>query len=107
MTADDDKDVYEEKFRYFSEMLLHDDPGHRWKAAESLARTGDTRAVEPLIHALSDEDWRVRQKAAWALGYLGDPGALPALRTAYRREAAGVREMIEEAITMITAKVSR
>jgi len=45
-------------------MLDEEDPSHRWKAAESLARIRDERAVEPLIPALEDEDWRVRQKVA-------------------------------------------
>jgi HEAT repeat protein len=95
---------YEKKFRYYITMLEHQDPGRRWKAAESLARTGDPRAVGPLVHALSDEDWRVRQKTAWALGYLGDPVAIPALKRAYRDDIEGVREMITEAISMITMK---
>jgi len=29
-------------------------------------KKGDTRAVDPIIAALSDKDWSVRQKAAWA-----------------------------------------
>ena len=95
---------YEKKFRHYISMLEDPDPGRRWKAAESFARLGDTRAVDPLIHTLSDEDWRVRQKTAWALGYLGDPAAIPALRRAYRSDLEGVREMITEAITMITMK---
>ena len=95
---------HEEKLRYYIAMLEDPDPGRRWKAAESLARLGDMRAVDLLIHSLSDEDWRVRQKTAWALGYLGDPSAIPALRSAYRNDLEGVREMITEAITMITMK---
>jgi HEAT repeat protein len=101
-----ESETYEKRFQYYVAMLESPDPGNRWKAAESLARTGDNRAVDPLISALSDEDWRVRQKAAWALGYLGDPKAIPALRRAYRDDLEGVREMITEAITMITMRVS-
>jgi hypothetical protein len=102
---DEETDEYEKKFRYYIAMLEHENPGRRWKAAESLAHMGDPRAVGPLIKALSDEDWRVRQKTAWALGYLGDPAAIPALRRAYRDDLEGVREMITEAITMITMKM--
>lgn len=98
-------DEYEKKFRYYIAMLEDENPGRRWKAAESLARMGDPRAVGPLIKALSDEDWRVRQKTAWALGFLGDPAAIPALRRAYRDDLEGVQEMITEAITMITMKM--
>lgn len=86
------------------QMLRDDEAGNRWKAAESLARTGDPRAVDPLIGALRDEDWRVRQKAAWALGYLGDPRAIVPLRQAYAGDLEGVQEMITEAIEMITRR---
>ena len=55
---DKETDEYEKKFRFYIAMLEHSDPGRRWKAAESLARLGDNRAVGPLIQALSDEDWR-------------------------------------------------
>ncbi|MEI7433907.1 MAG: HEAT repeat domain-containing protein [Methanomicrobiales archaeon] len=103
--GEDETDEYEKKFRYYIAMLENEDSGRRWKAAESLARMGDARAVGPLIEALSDEDWRVRQKTAWALGYLGDPAAIPALRKAYRNDLDGVREMITEAITVITMGV--
>jgi HEAT repeat protein len=85
--------------------LKSDDPGRRWKAAESLARLGDERGVEPLIHALSDEDWRVRLKAAWALGYLGDPRAINPIRLAMRGESEGVREIMEEAIRSISSRM--
>jgi hypothetical protein len=102
---DEETDEYEKMFRFYIAMLEHENPGRRWKAAESLARMGDPRAVGPLITALSDEDWRVRQKTAWALGYLGDPAAIPALRRAYRDDLEGVREMITEAITTITMKM--
>jgi hypothetical protein len=102
---DEETDEYEIKFRYYIAMLEHENPGRRWKAAESLARLDDPRAVGPLIKALSDEDWRVRQKTAWALGYLGDPVAIPALRRTYRDDLEGVREMITEAITTITMKM--
>jgi HEAT repeat protein len=103
-SEDEDIDEPEKKFRYYIAMLEDPDPGRRWNAAESLARSGDTRAVTSLIQALSDEDWRVRQKVAWALGYLGDPAAIPALRKAYRNDLDGVRDMFTEAITMITSK---
>lgn len=105
LANDEETDEYEKKYRYYIAMLEHENPGRRWKAAESLARMGDPRAVGPLIKALSDDDWRVRQKTAWALGYMGDPAAIPALRRAYRDDLEGVQEMITEAITMITMKM--
>ncbi len=96
----------EERLAYFLRMLNDENPGKRWKAIESLARSGDERAVEPLISALKDDDWRVRQKSAWALGYLGDPRALVPLRHVLRDDLEGVQEMIREAIEMIQKKMA-
>jgi HEAT repeat protein len=67
---------------------------------------GDTRAVGPLIQALSDEDWRVRMKAAWSLGQLGDRSAISPLRQAQRDPMEGVREMAKEALEEILARHS-
>jgi HEAT repeat protein len=102
---EEDEDETERRLSHYLAMLKSDDAGRRWGAAESLARLGDDRGVGPLIEALSDEDWRVRQKAAWALGYLGDPRAIVPLRMAMRDELEGVREIIEEAIRAITARM--
>jgi len=56
-----------EKIEAKVERLIQDlrDPfvGVRLGAAVDLIKIGDTRAVEPLIQALKDEDWNVR---AWA-----------------------------------------
>jgi HEAT repeat protein len=98
--------AYEEKFAYFLAMLTDGNVGKRWKAAESLARTGDPRAVEPLITGLQDEDWRVRQKAAWALGYIGDPRALVPLRRAMMYETDTVKSIIMEALDEIKRKMA-
>ncbi|MFZ1128352.1 HEAT repeat domain-containing protein [Methanoregula sp.] len=83
------------------ERLSDDNEGTRWKAAESLGRLGDPRAVEPLIDTLWDDDARVRLKAAWALGMLGDPRALGPLQKLYRIEREDARETIQEAMEMI------
>jgi len=57
--------------------------------------------VEPLIDTLWDDDARVRVKAAWALGMLGDPRALAPLQRLYRIERDDVRDIIEESMEMI------
>jgi len=57
--------------------------------------------VEPLIDTLWDDDARVRVKAAWALGMLGDPRALGPLQRLYRIEREDSRDIIEEAMGMI------
>lgn len=45
-------------------------------AAYSLGWTGDSRAVDPLIEALDDENWSVRARAANSLGNIGDSRAV-------------------------------
>ena len=87
-------------------MLSDDNEGTRWKAAESLGRLGDARAVEPLIDTLWDDDARVRLKAAYALGMLGDPRALGPLQKLYRIEREDARETIREAMDMIKEAMS-
>jgi HEAT repeat protein len=62
--------------------------------------------IDPLIEALKDEDWRVRQKAAWALGYLGDPRALTPLRRALGDRREGVDDMIYEALDRIKMRMA-
>ena len=57
--------------------------------------------MEPLIDTLWDGDTRVRAKAAWALGMLGDPRALGPLQKLYRIEREDARETIQEAMEMI------
>ena len=44
----------------------------REDAAELLAEVGDPRAIDPLIKALNDEDYHVREAAALALGTFDD-----------------------------------
>ncbi len=48
-------------------------------AAEGLGRLKAKEAVEPLLEALQDGDTGLRATAAWALGEIGDPQAIPAL----------------------------
>jgi HEAT repeats len=85
-------------------MISEEEPSRRWKAAEGLARSGDPRALGPLVQLLRDRDWRVRRKAAWALGELGDPRAVIPLRRAMLNEMDSVKEMIEEAMQEIVRK---
>ena len=94
------------RFAYYLRMLLDENPGNRWKAADSLGRLGDPRATGPLIDALFDEDARVRVKVAWALGSIGDIRALAPLRQLYRIENQDQQEIIEEAIANITQQKS-
>jgi HEAT repeat protein len=57
----------------------NESPTVRGVAAEAFANIGDKSGVEPLIDALEDSSAEVRFWAAFALGQLGDPRALPKL----------------------------
>jgi len=59
---------------------------------QTVVDLGDPRAVEPLIAAIGDENERVRQGAARALGQLGDPHALEPLTAALDDESKWVRQ---------------
>ncbi|MBE9542384.1 MAG: HEAT repeat domain-containing protein [Proteobacteria bacterium] len=52
---------------------------------EALVRIGKP-AVEPLIHALNDENWRIRSRVAEALGGIKDPRALVPLWKAVKND---------------------
>lgn len=57
-----------------------DDPAARVEAALALGATHDSRATEPLCHALLEsEDAGTRAAAAWALGEVRDPAAVETL----------------------------
>jgi len=104
--GDKNRAVDEERLAYFIRMLADDDEVNRWKAAESLGRTGNPRAVDSLIEALWDDDSRVRLKAAWALGRIGDPKAIAPLRRLYRMEKEEMQEIISEALEEINLRVT-
>jgi len=69
------------------------DRDRRWAAAYALGELGNERAVEPLIHALTDgaEDVQVRGQAAESLGYLMDRRAVEPLIAMLRDPAPEVR----------------
>jgi len=97
----------EEMFAYFIRNLASDNPSLRWGAAHSLGRMNDPRAIEPLISLLKDSDWRVRFKAVWALGQLGDVGVLPFLLPLSNDESETVRDSVLQAKDEILRRVSR
>ncbi len=73
----------------------------RISAAVSLARLKDTRSLKPFVRALSDDSNVVRALAATALGFLGNPAALPALHRASRDGDMTVRRRAQDAIAQI------
>jgi HEAT repeat protein len=67
------------------------DVAERVRAADRLARLGDSRAVAPLIEALNAKEVAVRVKAAQALGSLRDRNAVEPLMAASRSPEPAVR----------------
>jgi len=66
-----------------------------------LGELGDTRAVEPLINALNDENSWVRQSAASALGNIGDTRAEEPLKKASNDEDNEVQKIATKALIRI------
>jgi HEAT repeat protein len=88
-------------------MLSDDSEVSRWKAAETLGRMENPAAVDELIATLWDDDARVRLKAAWALGRIGDLRARAPLQRLYRMEDEWAQEIIKEALAGISDRMSR
>jgi eukaryotic-like serine/threonine-protein kinase len=61
-------------------LITDQDESVRRAAVEILNTTKDERAVQHLIEATADPDWWVRERAADALGEIGDLRAVPAAR---------------------------
>ena len=85
----------QEEITCLLEVLRSDkDPVARAKSVDALRNKTDVSIVEPLMHALTDEHWDVRRRAAWALGNLGKTAVEPLMhaltdeRWNVRRKAA-------------------
>ena len=76
----------------------------RRKAAESLGRIADRRAVPALIEALDCSDIYVRETAAWALARLGDERALAPLTALLSQPAPQPFEALIEALGDLRAE---
>jgi HEAT repeat protein len=73
-------------------LLALNDPKLAGVAIEAVSETGDRRALQPLIDALSHPDKWVRRKAAYALRHYGEPSAVNALLSALGDKDPRVRE---------------
>ncbi len=69
-----------------ADALVHESDKVRENAAYSLGQLGRPEAAVPLAALLTDPDREARGYAARALGTLGNPDVLPALKTAMERE---------------------
>ncbi len=83
------------------QLLKHRDASVRCRAALSLGRIGDRRAIDALVDSLQkDGEVQVRLMAAFALGEIEDPSAADALLSALdgQGESISVRARIVEAL---------
>jgi HEAT repeat protein len=74
------------------------------RRVEALGKIGDPQAIPPLLQALQDEAWEVREAACEALGAIGNPQAIPPLLQALQDEAWKVRAAAWEALWRISVR---
>jgi HEAT repeat protein len=72
--------------------------GHRSSAAEALGGIPEPESVPPLIAALQDKEWPVREAAAKALGRIGDRRAVEPLILVLRDSDEMVRRRVADAL---------
>jgi HEAT repeat protein len=76
------------------DVLRTSNPTGRLRAAHVLSKLNDMRSVNALILSLQDEDLGVVQKAAFALGQLGDARAIAALTQRLGEQQIDFRETL-------------
>ena len=64
---------------------------------DKMQRMGASKDVKRLINVLKDEEWDVREKAAEALGEIGDAMAVESLIEALKDENMGVQKDAKKA----------
>ena len=72
----------------------------RARSVENLVRLGEA-SIPPLLILLSDDDWKVRYRAAEALGMMHDPRALDPLIGLTNDEKDHVRYMATKSLSQI------
>jgi HEAT repeat protein len=89
--------------------LAENDPdvGPRSHAVGALGRICDPRATPVLIRCLDAPNWVVRSSAAWALGLYAGESAVPALKSAARRERFLLRTDFKKAIRRIRRRTQK
>jgi len=75
------------------------------ESAENALLNYGQRAVRPLVTALEDDSWTLRFRAARLLGEVGDPGAVAALERLVRRK--GERKDIRDVAATSLSKIKK
>jgi HEAT repeat protein len=76
----------QKRLMWLLEKLQSPDEVARWSATAQLAQLQSKESALPLLHRLTDSDFRVRLKVARALGHLGDGRAVEPLIACVRNE---------------------
>jgi HEAT repeat protein len=79
----------------------------RRSALEALGLIGDTAGLSAVFAALEDENWQIRQYAAWALGEMGDYRAVERLTRALHDESSYVSIVAADALQRINTGKAR
>ncbi len=88
------RDLTPAEYDFLLPYLTHQKNRLRWQAADKLGKIGDSRAVNPLINTLRDENWLVRLHAVKALGRIGSPNAIEPIISIMNDECIYVRRAI-------------
>ena len=94
-----DQETFSKKYRN-SPIKRSKLSGLQRNACIALGNNGDPRAIQPLTNVLLESEPLVRSHAAWALGQIGGPEAVGALRMALDSETESyVTQEIEDALS--------
>ena len=77
----------------------------RKSAAKALGMLCSKDAVNALVRALKDEDFKVRKSAARSLGQIGDRAAVPALKEAMSDPDYTVVKYVEDALDRLESNI--
>ncbi|MFZ5893770.1 MAG: HEAT repeat domain-containing protein [Myxococcota bacterium] len=94
------------RFSELTERLANSDFRVRVQAALELGRSGDSRALGPLVSAMDDGHASVRAAAAAGLGKLGDARARAALAEHSSDASSQVRAEVKSALAKLEPKPS-
>ena len=101
-----DEEAFQQRFQN-SPVRRATRTGLQRNACIVLGNSKNPEAIVPLTHALSNEDYLVREHAAWALGQVGGKAAKESLEAALDLESnATVKDEISEALGILINEIA-
>lgn len=86
--------------------LLIETKDESQKALAALVQIGD-QAVNPLITALADKEYNIRQISALALGDIGNPLAIEPLQIAFKKDGWDINDQYGQALKKLGAQLPK